>query len=492
MSDELRSESHGNPRAKAPNVLLLMSDQHVPFACGTYGNRLIRTPNIDGIASRGTTFDASYCNSPICVPSRASMATGRYVHQTGNADNATPYTGAEAASWGHRALQVGIPATTIGKLHYRAVEDNTGFTDQISPLHVRNGVGDLYHALRDRQPPAPQLRGAVTDTRAGESDYIRFDRQVAGEAADWVRAAAHREEPWLCKVSFVTPHYPFVVPEEYLDLYPLDSLPTPLRSAPDQWDRDPAVDIYRRSCALDEPLTAEQTQRAVQHYYGLVSFMDAQVGTVLDALEDSGQAEDTIVLYVSDHGELLGTDGLWFKGTMGEASVRIPTIIAGPGVPSGHRCQTNVSLVDVFPTIVDALELPVLPEDKDLPGDSLLRLANAPDDPTRTVFSEFHSANSHTGSFMVRQGSWKYVLNVDLSERLFNLDDDPHEYRDLANDPAHTDRLEQLRREMHAICDPVTVDREVRATQRSRVEEFGGVDAVLERPLMAYSPTGGS
>ncbi|TKG71721.1 DUF229 domain-containing protein [Prauserella endophytica] len=473
-----------------PNLLIVMSDQHVPHASGAYGDTVVRTPTLDSLAARGTTFDAAYCNSPICVPSRAAMATGRYVHQTGNYDNASPYTGTEAASWGHRVEAAGIPLVTIGKLHYRGVADDTGFSDQRLPLHVRGGTGDLFHCLRDAQPPAPQLRGAVVGTARGESDYTRQDRSVAEAAVAWLTDEAPRDRAWAAKVSLVTPHYPFTVPGEYLDLYADIEPPEPLRSDPADWDRHPAVDFYRRSCGLDLPLTAEETRRSLRHYFGLVSFMDAQLGMVLRALVATGQAENTIVLYVSDHGELMGTDGTWFKGTMNERSVRIPMILAGPGVAEGERCGTPVSLVDVFPTVLDALGIASAKADADLPGRSLLELARRGTDPRRTVFSEFHSANSASGGFMVRYGSWKYEYHVGFPERLFDLAADPDELHDRAADPAAADALERGRKELLAICDPVAVDAEVRADQRRRIAEYGGIEAVLAKPLMTHSPTG--
>lgn len=474
-----------------PNFLILMSDQHVPFACGAYGSTVAHTPNLDRLAARGTVFDAAYCNSPICVPSRAAMATGRYAHRTGNADNASPYLGSEAASWGHRTTGAGIPTTTIGKLHYRSSSDDTGFPDQRRPLHVREGRGDLFHALRGLQPPAFQLREAVLGAVSGESDYSRFDRSVAEDAVRSLAERATTPEPWVGKVSFVTPHYPFTVPQEFLDLYPLDSLPMPRRSDEGEWDRHPAMEVYRRGCGLEEPLSREETLRAVQAYYGLVSFMDAQVGIVLDALEATGHAENTIVLYVSDHGELLGIDGLWFKGTMSESSVRIPAILAGPGVPVGH-CPTAVSLVDVFPTVLDAMGIPPHPDDADLPGRSLLDIAASPADPMRTVFSEYHSANSDTGSFMVRRGAWKYVYCAGIGERLFNIDSDPWEEDDLVLDRGRSGVLEECRAALRDICDPDAVDQRIRAGQRQRIEDYGGIDAVLARPLMAYSPANAS
>ncbi|RRQ25008.1 DUF229 domain-containing protein [Rhodococcus sp. Eu-32] len=472
------------------NFLILMSDQHTPAAYGAYGNEVVHTPNLDGLASAGTVFDAAYCNSPICVPSRASMATGRYVHETANYDNASPYLGTEAPSWGHRAEAAGITATTIGKLHYRAVEDATGFSDQRVPLHVRGGVGDLFHALRDRQPPAVQLRHAVQDVRAEESDYSVFDRTVAQEASRWLHDAAGSDKSWLCKVSFVTPHYPFLVPEEFLDLYDADSLPVPTRGAVDEWNRHPAVDIYRAACGLDVPLSDQETKDAIRAYYGLVSFMDAQVGIVLDALRDSGQLDNTIVLYVSDHGELLGTDGLWFKGTMGEMSVRIPMVLSGPGIPTGV-CSTPASLVDVFPTVIDVLDLPANDADSTLPGRSLRELATARERVDRAVFSEYHSANSHSGLFMIRLRNWKYIYCVGFPEQLYDLDADPTESHDLAATPEFSEILAECKKAMFEICDPEAVDTEVRISQDQRVEAYGGVAKVLEKPLMVYSPTSG-
>jgi choline-sulfatase len=223
----------------------------------------------------------------------------------------------------------------------------------------------------------------------------------------------------------VTPHYPLTVPAEFLDLYADRELPVPLRNAPSQWDRHPALDHYRRSCGLDEPLTAEQTRRALRHYYGLVSFMDAQIGTVLDALADTGMADHTVVLYVSDHGELMGTDGTWFKGTMAEHSVRVPCSSPDGGVEAGARCATNASIVDIYPTILDALGLSLATEDADLPGRSLLDIAASGHEPDRTVFAEYHSANSASGGFMICRGAWKYVHHVGLPERLFDVVTDP-------------------------------------------------------------------
>ena len=472
------------------NVLVLMADQHAPSATGSYGNDVVQTPNLDRLAARGVRFENGYCNSPICVPARAAMATGRYVHRTGNWDNAAPYLGTEADSWGHRVTGVGARAITFGKLHYRSPDEPTGFPDQRLPLHVRGGRGDLTHILRADQPPLTVLRPSVAGARSGESEYTRYDRQITDEAVDWLTSeAVTMPAPWVCTVSLVTPHYPLVAPQKYLDLYDPESLPLPTRWNSSDWDRHPALARARHLRGFTEPLSEADTRAATRAYYGLVSFMDEQMGRVLDALESSGLAEDTLVLYVSDHGELAGTDGLWFKGTLQEPSVRIPMIAAGPGLPIGASCETPTSLVDVFPTVLHALGIAPYQADADLPGQSLLTTATQAYDPDREVFVEYHSASSITGSFMIRFDRWKYVYHCDLPPQLFDLTNDPSEANDLAPDPAYSHVLQAAHNRLVAICDPIHVDATVRADQRRRVEDAGGPEAVLAAaPQMAYSP----
>ena len=165
------------------NVLVILSDEHTRRVLGCYGNRIVRTPHLDALAARGTRFARAYCQTPICVPSRASLATGRWPHAIGAWDNATPYVGTEAPSWGHRLGAQGHHVTTVGKLHYRRVDDPSGFPDQRVPLHVLDGTGDLYGLLRGDMPPRPQSLRHVLDARAGESEYIRYDRAIADDGS---------------------------------------------------------------------------------------------------------------------------------------------------------------------------------------------------------------------------------------------------------------------------------------------------------------------
>ena len=379
------------------NVLFIFSDQHSRRVLGCYGNAAARTPVLDGLAARGTRFASAYCQTPICVPSRASLATGRWAHAVDSWDNATPYVGTEASSWGHRLTAQGHHVTTIGKLHYRKVDDPSGFPDQRVPMHVLEGVGDLYGLLRGDMPVRPQSRAQVLEARAGESEYTRYDRAIAQGAAQWLREEAPgHSRPWCLFVGFVTPHFPLVVPDQYWNLYDPDALPLPVQHAPEQWSRHPVLELKRRQEALDAPFDEPTVRNAMRAYYGLVSFLDEQVGLVLAALQAAGLAGDTRIVYSTDHGEMLGEHGLWWKSAMYESSVAVPLIVAGPDVPAGKVSGTNAMLVDVFPSILEAVGARAASEDRNLPGRSLWALAREADQP-RTAFSEYHAIFSPSG-----------------------------------------------------------------------------------------------
>jgi choline-sulfatase len=423
------------------------------------------------------------------VPGRACLATGRYAHTIGSWDNATPYVGTEAPSWGHRLTEQGHRVTTIGKLHYRKVEDPSGFPDQRLAMHVLDGVGDVYGCLRGEMPVRPQSRKQVLEARPGEAEYTRYDRAITQEATRWLREESRgHAKPWALFVSYSYPHFPLMVPEEYFRLYPPDSLPMPVAWRPEEWSRHPVSAAKRRQQALEEPFDEATIRNALAAYYGMVTFLDDQVGLVLRALEESGQRDDTLIIYTSDHGDMLGDHGLWWKSSMYEGAVSVPMLVAGPGVPQGKVSQTNVSLVDCFPTIVEATGARPTPLDADLPGTSLVRLAQQQDQPL-TVFSEYHAIFSPGGMFMVRDARYKYVHYAGHPPQLFDLIADPDEHHDLAGDPQHAAALAAGERQLRAICDPEEVDRQAKADQRRRIEAAGGVEAVIAAGVkIPYTP----
>jgi choline-sulfatase len=245
----------------------------------------------------------------------------------------------------------------------------------------------------------------------------------------------------------------------------------------------------RRLQGLDAPVDEAAIRNAMAAYYGLVTFMDAQVGIVLDALDAAGLRETTRIIYTSDHGEQLGEHGLWWKSSMYDGCCAVPMIVAGPDVPEGKVVATNVSLLDSFPSIVEVVGAALQPEDADLPGGSLWQIAEG-EDADRTVFSEYHAIFSPSGFFMLRTARYKYVFYTDgYPPQLFDMECDPLEEHDRADDPDYAGVLAACERELCAICDPEEVDRHAKADQRRLLDAHGGIAAVMAGGVkIPYTP----
>ncbi len=474
------------------NVVFIMSDEHSRRVLGSYGNPVVKSPNLDALAAGGTQFENAYCNCPICVPSRASFATGRYVHSIGYWDNAFPYRGTPE-SWGHRLHDTHHRCDSIGKLHYRGSDDPNGFDNEILPLHVLKGEGDVQGMLR-RPPPTRDSTGQLAgDAGAGNSTYLQYDRNIREEAMQWLKGVAGKrpDKPWCLFLSFVCPHFPLVAPPEFFNLYDLKKLPLPRLRDPADFPDHPVLRKLREVQNYEDHFRNEDHVRtALAAYYGMVSFLDDNIGRVLKTLRDTGLDSDTLVIYTSDHGDNLGTRTFWGKSNMYEEAVGVPLILNGPGIPAGHRVATPVSLVDAYPTIIDAVGETATAEERKLPGTSLLRLLDG-QDADRTVFSEYHAVGSMTGIFMVRFGRYKYVHYDGYRPQLFDLDADPMETRDLAVAGGHDTEIAEGERRLRAICDPAEVSARAFNDQERRIEELGGMEAVLNRGSYPYTPAPG-
>jgi len=467
------------PAFQASNLLVLMSDQHNRLVMGCAGHPDVKTPNLDALAARGTRFANAYTNSPICVPSRAAMATGRYPHQLEVWDNAAPYAG-RPPSWGHRLIAAGRHVTTIGKLHFRGDQDDTGFPDQRIALHCHEGLGDYQGLLRQDMPPRFQHRKYLLEAGPGDSEYVRYDRAIGTEAVRWLREeAASHAEPWALFASFVCPHPPFIAPPEFMALYDPNQISLPVGWRPEEWVHHPALDLRRRIMFHEEPLDERTFRQAICAYYALVSFMDDQIGQVLRALDEAGLTDSTRILYTNDHGDMVGKHGLWYKSVMYEDSAGVSMIVAGPDVPAGKVSETNVTLVDVFPTALQATGVDPVPEDADLPGLSLLELANEDRRRSRLAFSEYHASMSASASFMVRDNRYKLIYYVGMPRQVFDLEVDPDERHNLADDPARAETVRRLEAALRTICDPEEIDRLAKADQRRRIEAVGGAEAIV-------------
>lgn len=475
------------------NLIFIMSDEHNKRVLGAHGHPMIRTPHLDRLAARGTRFANAYTNCPICVPARAAFATGQYVHRIRYWDNAIAYDG-RVPSWGHRLMAQGHRVTSIGKLHYVDSDPRrNGFDEEILPLHIVNGVGDLLGLIRDELPRRPGSARLGPEAGRGESEYTRYDRSIAQETVRWLTedAPRHRHKPWALYVGFVSPHFPLIAPPEFYDLYPEDRVPWPDMYGHDERPQHPFIDAMRKCLCFDEPFDPPMVRRAIAAYMGLVSFLDDNVGKILRALEETGLAASTRVVYSSDHGDNLGTRGMWGKSTMYEESAGIPMIMAGPDIPAGAVCETPVTLVDAFPTFIEGLGAQREPGDAALPGHSLIDIARG-HTPARTVLSEYHAAGATCGAYMIRHGKYKYIHYVGLPPMLFDLERDPYERVDLGRDPTQAGVIAECDAALREVVDPEAADRLAKADQRAHIEKHGGQDAILKRGTFRYSPPPGA
>lgn len=459
------------------NLLFILSDEHNRKIAGCYGHPLVKTPNLDRLAARGTRFDSAYCNSPICVPSRASLATGRQVHEIDFWDNGIPYTGVgDAQSWHGTLRDNGVDVASIGKLHYRGGDDY-GFTDELLPLHVVDGKGDLKGLFRKDPKPKEGNNRMADDAGPGDSTYSQYDTRIAARAQKWLtdRRAAGNNAPFVLFVSFVMPHFPLVAPKDCYDLYEKYSLEELSQGLNAPVHDHPTLNALREFFDYYKTFDDEKRAVALRAYFGMVTRLDQLLGDVIATLEAEGFADDTSILYSSDHGDNLGSRDLWGKSVMYEDSAGVPMIMAGKGVPQGGVVKTPVSLIDVAPTAAAVTGVDVA--DQNYPGRSLVDLANGAD-PDRVVLSEYHALGSNTGQFMLRKGRWKYVAFIGAPSQLFDLEADPDEHVDLAPDPAFADTLARMDALLRDICDPEAVNERAFADQAAMAEANGGRERI--------------
>lgn len=468
-----------------PNLLVIMSDEHQARAMGCAGHPFVQSPHLDALAARGVRFTDAYTPSPICVPARAAFAAGKQVHKTRLWDNAMPYTGTPKG-WGHALQGAGISVESIGKLHYREAEDPAGFDAEHIPMHVAGGVGMVWGSIRaeaERISPATRMLGKYIGP--GNSTYTDYDKAVTARTAEWFmqRAAGGDDAPWCLYVGLVAPHFPLVVPQEFYDLYPLDTLPE-VKLHPDTgYARHPWVE--KQNAQMDSESAFETPQerlRAMASYFGLCSWLDHNVGQIVQALGDAGFGDSTTIVYTSDHGDNLGARGLWGKSTLYQESVSVPMIMAGPDIAPA-TCETPVSLLDVAATIPAHFGVAFHSD-----GRALTDIAAAPDDPDREILSEYHAIGSVSGGFMLRKGRWKLNWYVGFTPELFDLVADPEELCDLADNADHADTLRMMEAALRARIDPEATNAQAFADQAAMIEGYGGREAALRLGAPAATP----
>jgi choline-sulfatase len=449
-----------------PNILIIMSDQHSAAWSGAYGHPFLHTPAIDRLAAEGATFDNAYCNSPICAPSRASFMTGRLVSEIAAWDNGTPF-GSDQPTWAHALNSAGYETALCGKMHFIGPDQMHGFQRRLlSDVHGSGNPRLIANWDSPNPSSAAMDRSAFDESGPGDSTYQQYDDAVANRSAAYLAEAARHERPWALCASFITPHNPLIVRQQYWDQYFPDHADQPT-IAPHKETLHP----HNRGMGdwFDfHDVEPEKMARGRAAYYGLVTFCDERIGQVLDALDASGQSEDTLVIYVSDHGELNGEHGLWNKQSFYEHSSHIPMIIRWPGhIAAGRRIDQVTSLVDLAATIVDLSGSDPL---EGTSGSSLLPLLrDAAPQCAGSAISEYFAVGTVTPARMLRNGPHKLHYYHNQPLELFDLYSDPDELTNLADDSAHADVQERLLTKLLTDWDPDDLDRRIRASQRDRL-----------------------
>jgi choline-sulfatase len=474
--------------ARRPNLLFLFSDQHCQKAAGCYRDPVALTPNLDALGARGLIFDDAYCPSPICVPSRMSLLTGRYPSAQECWTN-DDFLASDRPTLAHALGAAGYEPVLIGRLHSMGPDQLHGYVHREVGDHSPNWIGVPRHdmgALADTNDPQPE---SIARSGPGQSAYELKDVDVTRAACEYLRAlgarrGAARDRPFCLTVGFMLPHPPYVARTEdyarHAGRVGLPALPAP------EPDRDhPWLAWWRQNRGLDR-LRPGDVLRARTAYYGLVTRLDFFIGEIFGALEASGLAEDTLVVYSTDHGDQLGERGLFWKHTFYEESVKVPLILAWPGrLPSGERRRQVVNLVDLTVTLLDALDAPPLPHAQ---GRSFLAVARDSRAPwVDETFSEYctDEVPAWTGGMavqqrMVREGRWKLVYYHGYRPQLFDLASDPQELQDLAEDRRHAGARDALVRKALADWDPEWIRR--RMVERRRDKDLLGAWARRVHP----------
>ena len=478
----------------ATNLLFILGESHAPGLLGAVGNPYIHTPNLDALAARGICFDAAYCASPLCVPSRAALATGRFPHQTGYWDSSMAYDG-RIDSWMKRLREAGYRTAGIGKMHFRRDEDDYGYSYTDETMHIAEGVGDVISALRyvQQEPAYPGLWELWTTRHGvGESDpYRQYDERITASAVDWLRReAAVGDQPWALSVHPIAAHAPFVVPKQFLDLYDPEQIPPPIAFDPEQRPRHPSIEHLRSIVCHEEGLTLQQVQCIRAAYFATVSYLDAQIGRLLETLDNLNLTDSTRIVYTSDHGFSCGEHYLFGLFHLFEESLGVPLIVAGPDIEPASNISVPVSHVDLFPTLLESCGVMPDERDTDLYGESLWPLIEAGNTERKPLVAEYHGTGTLSGGYVLREGDFKLIHFVDMEPQLYDLAADPAESRNLAK--SRPERVDTMLRRLESWLDPATVDARAKADQKALVEQHGGAQAALQKfGGFSYSPPPG-
>jgi uncharacterized sulfatase len=450
-----------NAQAKKKNVLLIISDD-LNNRLGCYGDALAKSPNIDRLAKKGMTFNRAYCQFPLCNPSRASFMTGRRPDVTKIYENATNFRQniPDTVTMAELFRRAGYFVMRIGKIYHYGVpgqigtsglDDEKSWEKFINPIGRDKKEEDLLTNYTPKKPAKAGVStlGAALAWHASESaDDAHTDGIGATEAIKALEQK--RDRPFFLAVGFYRPHVPWIAPKNYYDQFSLDKMKMPVEPA------DIRKGVPAAAFAINPPnygIKDEECRNSIRAYYASVSFMDAQVGRLLDAMDRLNLWEDTIVIFISDHGWLLGEHGCWQKMHLFEESARVPMIIAAPNSKApGKSCDRVAELIDIYPTVADLCGVKLAHA---VDGMSLKKQL---DDPTlpfkKGAYTQVTRGAPKKDGFMgysVRTERWRYN-EWDAGKKgveLYDHQNDPKEHKNLANDAKYVKVIEEMRALLH-------------------------------------------
>jgi choline-sulfatase len=460
------------PVASRPNILILMADQLTAGALPAYGNPVAKTPHLDRLAREGVVFDAAYCNSPLCAPSRAVLMSGRLPSATGAYDNAVEFP-SQSPTFAHYLRADGYRTILAGKMHFCGPDQLHGFEERLTT--------DIYPAdfgwTPDWTRPKERLdwfHSMDSVTQAGlcvRTNQMDFDEEVGFAARQKLYDIARDSDdrPFCMIVSMTHPHDPFTMADPYWSRYADAEIDMP-RVPASVSAHDPHAARLRHVCGQDlQEITDDQVRAARHAYYAAISYFDDHVGALVGALTETKLVDDTIVIVIADHGEMLGERGLWFKMSFHEGASRIPLIVHAPGRFAAHRVSAPVSLVDILPTLGamarNGAEAAYATAHD---GRSLLPYCNGEDD-DGVVFGEYCAEGVVAPMIMIRRARLKYIHCPTDPDQLYDLSVDPDELDNIAARAPHDPRLLALRAEAAGRWDLDRLHADVLASQKRRI-----------------------
>ncbi|KIN61712.1 Choline-sulfatase BetC [Sulfitobacter noctilucae] len=452
-----------------PNILIVMVDQLNGTLFPDGPADWLHAPHLKALAARSTRFANAYTASPLCAPGRAAFMSGQLPSATGVYDNAAEFC-SSIPTYAHHLRRAGYHTCLSGKMHFVGPDQLHGFEERLTT--------DIYPAdfgwTPDYRKPGERIdwwyhnMGSVTGAGVAEtSNQMEYDDEVAYNATRKLYEYARQEDarPWCLTVSFTHPHDPYVARKKYWDLYENCDHLLPQVPAMDYADHDPhSQRIFDANDWRSFDITEDDIKRSRRAYFANISYLDDKIGEILKVLEDTQQ--EAIVVFVSDHGDMLGERGLWFKMSFFEGSARVPLMIAAPQMQAGLT-TSPVSNIDICPTLCDLAGVSMAEVMPWTTGQSLVPLGQGAER-SEPVAMEYAAEATQTPMVSLRYGKWKYNRCLIDPDQLFDLETDPLELTNLAEHPAHQGTLTSLRAKSEARWDLAAYDAEVRKSQARR------------------------